>query len=127
MMGMSSTEWSRYMHDVIGLAEPPEEIDDEVVRRLLARYEERNARSQCHTACGGCQSACPEGVPIADVLRTRMYAEDYGDADFARREYALLEGSAAACASCSHQACASSCPFGIPIPELTRPLHGWLG
>ena len=38
MMGMSSTEWSRYMHDVIGLAEPPEEINAEVVRRLLARY-----------------------------------------------------------------------------------------
>ena len=40
MMGMSSTEWSRYMHDVIGLAEPPEEINREVVRRLLARYRE---------------------------------------------------------------------------------------
>jgi HAD superfamily hydrolase (TIGR01509 family) len=38
MMGMSSVEWSRYMHDVIGLAEPPEEIDAEVVRRLLERY-----------------------------------------------------------------------------------------
>ena len=38
MMGMSSTEWSLYMHDVIGLAEPPEEINAEVVRRLLARY-----------------------------------------------------------------------------------------
>ena len=41
MMGMSSTEWSRYMHDVIGLAEPPEEIDAEVVRRMQARYAER--------------------------------------------------------------------------------------
>jgi HAD superfamily hydrolase (TIGR01509 family) len=38
MMGMSSPEWSRYMHDVIGLAEPPEEINAEVVRRLLERY-----------------------------------------------------------------------------------------
>jgi HAD superfamily hydrolase (TIGR01509 family) len=38
MMGMSSPEWSRYMHDVIGLDESPEEIDEEVVRRLLARY-----------------------------------------------------------------------------------------
>ncbi len=41
MMGMSSTEWSRYMHDVIGLSEPPEEINAEVVRRMQARYEER--------------------------------------------------------------------------------------
>jgi HAD superfamily hydrolase (TIGR01509 family) len=40
MMGMSSPEWSRYMHDVIGLAESPEEINAEVVRRLLARYRQ---------------------------------------------------------------------------------------
>ena len=40
MMGMSSVEWSRYMHDVIGLAESPDEISAEVVRRMQARYEE---------------------------------------------------------------------------------------
>ena len=40
MMGMSSPEWSRYMHDVIGLDETPEEINDEVVRRMQARYAE---------------------------------------------------------------------------------------
>jgi HAD superfamily hydrolase (TIGR01509 family) len=40
MMGMSSTEWSAYMHDEIGLSESPQEINDEVVRRLLARYRE---------------------------------------------------------------------------------------
>ncbi len=38
MMGMSSLEWSRYMHDVVGLREPPEEISAEVVRRLQAIY-----------------------------------------------------------------------------------------
>jgi HAD superfamily hydrolase (TIGR01509 family) len=38
MMGMSSPEWSRYMHEVIGLAEPPAEINAEVVRRLEAIY-----------------------------------------------------------------------------------------
>lgn len=40
MMGMSSTEWSRYMHEVIELPEPPEEINAEVVRRLAAIYRE---------------------------------------------------------------------------------------
>jgi HAD superfamily hydrolase (TIGR01509 family) len=39
MMGMSSPEWSRYLHEVVGLREPPEVIKDEVVRRMLARYE----------------------------------------------------------------------------------------
>jgi HAD superfamily hydrolase (TIGR01509 family) len=38
MMGMSSQEWSRYMHDAIGLAETPDEINAEVVRRMAARY-----------------------------------------------------------------------------------------
>ncbi len=38
MMGMSSLEWSRYMHDVIGLAEAPGEISAEVVRRLENVY-----------------------------------------------------------------------------------------
>ena len=41
MMGMSSLEWSRYMHEQLGLAEPPEEISAEVVRRLGAGYRRR--------------------------------------------------------------------------------------
>jgi HAD superfamily hydrolase (TIGR01509 family) len=40
MMGMSSLEWSRYMHDVIGLREPPEEISAAVVERLEETYRE---------------------------------------------------------------------------------------
>jgi HAD superfamily hydrolase (TIGR01509 family) len=40
MMGMSSTEWSRYMADVIGLPDSPEEINREVVRRLTELYRE---------------------------------------------------------------------------------------
>jgi HAD superfamily hydrolase (TIGR01509 family) len=39
MMGMSSPEWSRYLHEVVGLREPPEVINAEVVRRMLERYE----------------------------------------------------------------------------------------
>lgn len=38
MMGMSSVEWSAYMHDELGLAESPAEINDEVVRLMLERY-----------------------------------------------------------------------------------------
>ena len=39
MMGMSSPEWSRYLHEELGLAGPPEEINAEVVRRMLERYQ----------------------------------------------------------------------------------------
>ena len=41
MMGMSSPEWSRYMHDTIGLPEPPDEINREVVERLEQIYRRR--------------------------------------------------------------------------------------
>jgi HAD superfamily hydrolase (TIGR01509 family) len=40
MMGMSSVEWSQYMHDEIGLPEPPEEISREVVHRMESLYRE---------------------------------------------------------------------------------------
>jgi HAD superfamily hydrolase (TIGR01509 family) len=39
-MGMSSTEWSRYMHDELGLPEPPEELNRLVVGRMEERYRE---------------------------------------------------------------------------------------
>jgi HAD superfamily hydrolase (TIGR01509 family) len=41
MMGMSSTEWSSYMHDDLGVAMPPAQISSTVVARLEALYRER--------------------------------------------------------------------------------------
>ena len=38
MMGMSAPEWSRYMHDVLGLSDSPQDISAEVVRRMEAMY-----------------------------------------------------------------------------------------
>jgi HAD superfamily hydrolase (TIGR01509 family) len=39
MMGMSSQEWSRYMHDDLEVPPAPEEISALVVKRLRERYE----------------------------------------------------------------------------------------
>jgi HAD superfamily hydrolase (TIGR01509 family) len=39
MMGMSSTEWSRYLHERAGVPDEPEAINTEVVRRMLVSYE----------------------------------------------------------------------------------------
>ncbi len=38
MMGMSSPEWSRYMHEVVGVPGDAEAINREVVERMLERY-----------------------------------------------------------------------------------------
>lgn len=40
MMGMSSTEWSAYMHEEVGVAMAPAEISDAVVTRLAELYRE---------------------------------------------------------------------------------------
>jgi HAD superfamily hydrolase (TIGR01509 family) len=40
MSGMSSTEWSRYMHEVVGISDSPAAINDEVVSRMRTRYAE---------------------------------------------------------------------------------------
>ena len=41
MMGMSAPEWSRYMHEELGVSDAPPEISAEIVRRMEARYRER--------------------------------------------------------------------------------------
>jgi HAD superfamily hydrolase (TIGR01509 family) len=40
MMGMSSKEWSRYMHDEVGVPDPPEEINGKVLAWVEKRYRE---------------------------------------------------------------------------------------
>jgi predicted aldo/keto reductase-like oxidoreductase len=90
---------------------------------LLQRYVRMNGASQCRYGCSECLSACPNGVPIGEILRTRMYAVDYGDPALARREYALLPADASPCLSCAAQPCRGACPHGLPIQRLLPPTH----
>ena len=39
MMGMSSPEWSRFLHEDAHVPDTPDEINSEVVRRMLEAYE----------------------------------------------------------------------------------------
>ena len=41
MMGMSSVEWSRYLHEELGVPLSPERISEEVAARMEALYRER--------------------------------------------------------------------------------------
>ena len=38
MMGMSAPEWSRYLHEEAGVSEEPEDINRDVVERMLEAY-----------------------------------------------------------------------------------------
>jgi hypothetical protein len=90
---------------------------------LLMRYEALNGSTQCRYGCDACASACPAGVPIAEVLRTRMYARDYADLELGRSDYAKLGAGAAPCVGCGIRSCAGACPHGVAIEKLTAPAH----
>jgi predicted aldo/keto reductase-like oxidoreductase len=90
---------------------------------LLRRYAGMNGASHCRHGCDDCLSACPYGVQIGEVLRTRMYAVDYRDPALARSEYALLPSGAAPCLSCPAQPCRGACPHGVPVERLLAPTH----
>jgi hypothetical protein len=90
---------------------------------LLERYARANGASYCRHGCNACEDACPAGVAIPDVMRTRMYAVDYQDLRMARAEYAMIAGNAAACLTCSAKPCAGACPNGLKIESLTAPTH----
>jgi len=93
---------------------------------LLREYAHLNGATYCKHACNSCEGSCPYGVPIADVLRTRMYATDYKDVAFARAEYNMLVGDASPCLSCNGEPCAGACPHGLNIAELCAPTHRML-
>jgi hypothetical protein len=95
--------------------------------RLLEGYAAKNGTTQCRQGCGECSESCPYGVPIGDVLRARMYAQDYGEPENARASYAALGAGASPCLSCANPACANACPYGLDIPELTRSTPEVLG
>jgi aryl-alcohol dehydrogenase-like predicted oxidoreductase len=89
---------------------------------ILNKYDQMVAGTYCAPHCGACLDSCPEKLQIHDVLRHKMYFEDYGREKEAMRLYANLDVKASVCASCSAP-CLGSCPLGIPIPQRTGEAH----
>jgi predicted aldo/keto reductase-like oxidoreductase len=95
--------------------------------RILEKFVQDHTADYCRSGCAACESSCPFGVPVADVLRQRMYAKSYGNLELARTGYANLGDGASACLSCSGQPCADACVYGLDIPSLTRETAALLG
>jgi predicted aldo/keto reductase-like oxidoreductase len=102
-----------------GAGKPLRAADVKAIERLAA-YADREV---CRL-CNDCQSHCPQGLPIADVLRYERYARDYQDRTHARQLYARLETRADACTACGK--CIPHCPQGLPIPDVLLRAHGVL-
>jgi predicted aldo/keto reductase-like oxidoreductase len=82
---------------------------------MLADCRETLGGSTCRLGCGECQSACPNGVPVAAIMRYDYYFRTVRREKEAMTNYAALAGvDAAACADCTGP-CEASCPHGVPI------------
>jgi predicted aldo/keto reductase-like oxidoreductase len=88
----------------------------------LRRYDDAITGTYCGPHCGQCLGSCPEGLPINDVLRHRMYFEDYRWEKEGMRLYSQLDKRADVCASCAAP-CTGSCPYGLPIQERMKEAH----
>ena len=91
---------------------------------MLEKYDREILGSYCTPHCGACLDACPESLPIHDVLRYRMYFEDYGLEKEGMRLYGGLdpERNASLCTGCSAP-CLGTCPIGVPISERMKQAH----
>jgi predicted aldo/keto reductase-like oxidoreductase len=67
--------------------------------------------------CGRCNGVCPQGLPVADLLRFLSYAEGYGQYRLGRESFLELpaELRAVRCADCA--TCAVHCPNGVRVAE----------
>ncbi|MCH2169329.1 aldo/keto reductase [Myxococcota bacterium] len=92
---------------------------------LLEKYDALTAGTHCAPHCGDCLGSCSGQLAVNDVLRHRMYFEDYGWEREAMSHYAALEKNASICASCSAP-CTGACPIGVDIPERMRGAHDLL-
>jgi predicted aldo/keto reductase-like oxidoreductase len=78
--------------------------------------------------CATCESSCPRGVAVADVMRYAMYFSYYGREKEATRLYGELPetATARACAGCRGP-CDAACPFGRRVREGLIEAHARLG
>lgn len=93
--------------------------------RLLDRYAALATGDYCRL-CETCMSVCPVGVRVPDILRYRMYHQNYGHRRDARELYASLAGDqqAPACTECGR--CEDVCPGRLQIVQQLKAAHALL-
>ncbi|MEJ2719819.1 MAG: aldo/keto reductase [bacterium] len=96
-------------------------------KKALEGYGMRLHGDYCRPGCDACLASCPQQVPIPDILRYRLYFNNYGHEKYAMGLYAKLPESKRArqCEACSAP-CTGSCPFGVPIKSKLIQAHSEL-
>jgi len=90
-----------------------EQFGDTDSKILTARLEE--IRPYFCRMCGGCQGQCPQGLPVADMVRFVMYADGYGQFALGREHFLQMaaEHQQVRCGDCAM--CTVQCPNGVNV------------
>lgn len=94
---------------------------------ILADYRKQTSRLYCRVSCTECLSACPHHVAVNDVLRYRMYFEDYKREKDAMEHYSRLsdDQKPIPCVNCPGY-CLSACPYGLNVKRRLIEAHEML-
>ena len=95
--------------------------------KILKEYEKMVYNIYCRLDCNCCHSACPYDVPISDILRYRMYFENYHFERLGIEEYARIDPDSRGdkCFRCDAP-CMEKCPYGLNIKERVSQAHEML-
>lgn len=85
---------------------------------------EQYAAATSHLYCRGCSHLCENQVQadtaVADVLRFRMYHDDYGKRRDARRLFSELPANQKQIAGVDFTKAEAACPYGLAIGDMLR-------
>jgi len=89
---------------------------------LEERYRASLEGNYC-AMCGNCTGLCPQGLQISNIIRFRMYRQDYGLAEYAKTKYAAVSPGcdASSCRECG--LCEISCTRKLPLRQMLKEAH----
>ena len=112
----SMTDMDQLEENLKAMSQPLSDSD----KKLLTARLELIGPLYCR-GCGSCEGTCAKGLPVPEVLRYVMYAEDYGQFALGREHFQQLPAELAAvrCGDCP--TCTVNCPNGVRVTKrLTR-------
>jgi uncharacterized protein len=111
----SITDLEQLDENLRAMSEPFSKAD----QQMLAAQLEYISPLYCRM-CGACTDKCPQGLPVAAVLRFLTYAEGYGQFQLGRESFLSLPAEIrdVRCGNCT--TCAIRCPNGVKVAERVR-------
>lgn len=116
----SITDMDQLEENLKAMATPFSPADEKVLTAYL-----KLIRPTYCSMCGSCGGTCAKGLPVPDILRYLMYAENYGEFSLGYSEYKNLPAALTSvrCADCS--SCTVQCVNGVRVAERISRAQEW--